>query len=370
MPRFAVFLTIVLSVWGGMHAYVLSRVWSLPWIAQTGARRWVVAATALLAVSYPLVRSLSRSLGRSAFPLDVVASVWVGVLFLLLAWLLAADVVTGFGFVFRAHVTRVRTAAVAIAGVLSVVALIQAARPPAVRSHEVELPGLPAALDGLVLVQISDLHLGPMLGESWVAARIEQVRALRPDLVVVNGDLVDHDVGKVEGLVPVLRRLSAPLGVFAVTGNHEFYAGLGRSLALLEGAGFRVLRDAHAEVAPGLVLAGVDDPTGRRQTGEDDGFLERALEGRPPGAVVLLSHSPKGVEGAADLGVGLMLSGHTHGGQIWPFRYLVKLAYPRVEGEYRAGGMTLLVSRGTGFWGPPMRFPRRSEILRITLRAA
>jgi len=220
------------------------------------------------------------------------------------------------------------------------------------------------------LIVISDLHLGPLLSERWLRHRIRDVEALKPDLLAVVGDVLDHDASRAEALAPVLKRLTAPLGVFAVTGNHEFYAGFERSVRVLEAAGFRVLRDAAVEAAPGLVVAGVDDLTARAQMGEKDGFLDRALLPRPAGATIYLSHSPSGVERAADLGADLMLSGHTHNGQIWPFTYLVRLAYPRMTGAYQVGRMTLIVSRGTGTWGPPMRLFRRSEIVRITLRRA
>ncbi|MBP7149685.1 MAG: hypothetical protein KBD01_19335 [Acidobacteria bacterium] len=169
-------------------------------------------------------------------------------------------------------------------------------------------------------------------------------------------------------MLPQLRQLTAPLGVYAVTGNHEHYAGLDESIELFRAAGYRVLRDEAAEAAPGIVVAGVDDLAARDQFGVADAPLERALAARPPGATLLLSHTPWQAERAAELGAGLMVSGHTHDGQIWPFRYLVRLRYPCVAGRYHVGDMTLVVGRGTGFWGPPMRLFRRSEILALTLR--
>jgi hypothetical protein len=216
-----------------------------------------------------------------------------------------------------------------------------------------------------------------LLGERWLAARLAQVAALRPDLVAVVGDLVDGNAEHVERMVPVLRRLRAPLGVFAVTGNHEHYAGLDHSVQVLADAGFVVLRDRWQQPAPGLIVAGVDDATGRRQfapqgvssAGLPAAALELALAGRPPGGTVLLSHTPWAVDEASRLGAGLMISGHTHDGQIWPFNYLVALQYPYLAGPYEVAGMKLVVGRGTGTWGPPMRLWRRGEILRITLRS-
>ena len=183
------------------------------------------------------------------------------------------------------------------------------------------------------------------------------------------GDILEGDSRREADFGPLLSRFSAPLGSFAVTGNHEYYAGIEESVRILEGAGFTVLRDRAVEVRPGLVLAGVDDLTARRQFGRDGDPLKRALEGRPPGATILLSHTPWEAEEAARTGVSLMLSGHTHAGQIWPFGYFAGIRYPLLEGRYDVGGMPVLVCRGTGTWGPRMRLFRPSELLLVTLRA-
>jgi uncharacterized protein len=366
--RIMTFLVVVLSVWTLMHAYVASRIWNLP--AQPPSR-WhlaVAVAAVLLWLSFPLAQILTRTLGRAAAPLEFVAGIWVGVLFLLLVYLLAADVATGFGWLLPSWSRAARTAGVAVAGVLSLVALVQGLRAPEVRAHEVAVRGLRPEFEGLRIVQISDLHVGPFLRERWLGARVAQVQSLKPDLVVVTGDLVDHDAALAEPLVPLLQRLSAPLGVWGVLGNHEYYAGLAASLRVFEASGIRLLRDTAVEAAPGLVIAGVDDLSARQQFGLDGLPVERALAGRPPGTTIFLCHSPWQVERAAQLGVDLMLSGHTHSGQIWPFTYLVRLMYPYVVGRFGVNGMTLIVSRGTGFWGPPMRLFRRGEITAITLK--
>jgi hypothetical protein len=256
------------------------------------------------------------------------------------------------------------------AGLLSVFALVQGMRPPVVRDHEVHLAGLPPEMDGMVIVAVSDLHLGSLLGERWLAARVAQVQALRPDLVIVLGDLLEGHGGPKGGLLADLRHLSAPLGVWAVTGNHESHGGRGTSARLLEETGFHVLHDRWAEVRPGFILAGVDDLTSRRRSGQGGDPVGQALAGRPAGATILLSHTPWEAERAAAAGSGLMLCGHTHGGQIWPFDYLVSTVYPLLGGRYEVDGMSVIVCRGTGTWGPRMRLWRPSEILRVRLRAA
>jgi hypothetical protein len=237
------------------------------------------------------------------------------------------------------------------------------------RDYEVQLAGLPPERDGLVLVALSDLHLGTLIGDRWLKRLVGHVKELRPDLLLVVGDLVDGNVADVESLLPHLKNLRAPLGIWAVTGNHEYYAGLERSIALFEAAGFSVLRDRWSQITPGLVLAGVDDLTARRQFGDNDRPVEKALADRPAGATILLSHSPLQTDKAAAAGVGLMLSGHTHNGQIWPFNHLVALRYPLLGGRYQVGGMTVVVSRGAGTWGPRMRLWWPSEIVRIKLKA-
>ncbi|MGD1147293.1 MAG: metallophosphoesterase [Thermoanaerobaculaceae bacterium] len=368
--RIAVFLVVVLGTWTLMHVYVVWRASSVPTNSAHVPRWALVAAVAMLWVAYPLSRILDRNnLGLAARPLEFVGSAWLGVLFLACVTLLAVDAVTLGGLGFPSIAPSLRGWGLATACALSLIALVQGLRPPVVVDYEVFLAGLPAERDGLVLVEVSDLHLGTLIGDRWLARLVDRVDAMKPDLAVVAGDLIDGNVDRVEPFLPELKRLRAPLGVFAVTGNHEVYAGLDRSVKLFEEAGYTVLRDRWVEPAPGLILAGVDDLTARRQFGVDNHPVEKALAGRPHGATVLLSHTPWQAQKAAELGAGLMLSGHTHDGQIWPFGYLVQFTYPLMGGRYTVGGMTAIVCRGTGTWGPRMRLWRPSEIVRITLRA-
>ena len=368
--RVLVFLAVFVSVWTGMNAYVFARAASVPFLAAHLSRRALLMIVALLWLLLPLAMFLERAHAElPARPIVFAAMSWLGVLFFIVCSLLVVEVVTGGGLLLPKPAPVLRGCALVVAAVLSAGGLVQGLRPPVVTDYEVALAGLPEERDGLVLVEVSDIHLGTLIGERWMARLVDRVNAIKADLVVVDGDLVDGNVNRVEPLLPVLKRLRAPLGVWAVTGNHEFYAGLARCVKLFEDSGYTVLQDRWAEVVPGLVLAGVDDLTARRQFGRDGPAVEKALSKRPPGATVLLSHSPLKADAAAAAGAGLMLSGHTHDGQIWPFGYLVKLAYPLLGGHYQVGGMSVIVCRGTGTWGPRMRLWHPSEIVRITLRA-
>jgi len=360
------FLT-VLSLWTLMHVYAY---WRLqPWLSRWPSRL-PLALLVFLWLAYPLGRTLERLHGPLPLGswLEFLGAIWLGILFLLVAALLVADVVSGFGL-WQAASWPLRRVFALMALALSLVGLVQGLRAPVVEQLELTLPGLPTQLDGLRLVQLSDLHLGTLLNRRWLGKRLQEVAHLNPDVVVITGDLVDSRPQHVEELLPLLRHLRAPRGVFAVTGNHEFYAGLERSSQLLKEAGFILLRDEHYVVTPGLVMAGVDDLTARRQFGVSHQALVQALGDRPAGACIFLSHTPWQAEEAARAGAGLMLSGHTHGGQIWPFSYLVRLSYPFLQGLYRVGSMYLYVSRGTGTWGPPMRLWQPGEMTLFVLRS-
>ncbi len=294
---------------------------------------------------------------------------WMAVLFLTSIPLLATDIITGFGFIFSKQAQTLRGYALIIGVVLCIIALIQGHRPPVVQNYEVQLSGLPPELDGRVLVAMSDMHLGSILGQQWLEARVKQVQDLRPDMVVLLGDIFEGHGQPRSEFLQTLNSIKAPLGVWAVAGNHEFHSGSGETMTLVQEAGLNVLHNRWTEIQPGLVLAGIDDLTTWNRDGRVGDPVSQALSKRPPGAAILLSHTPWKADEAARMGAGLMLCGHTHSGQIWPFGYLVRLRYPLFEGRYDINGMTVIVCRGTGTWGTRMRLWHPGEILRITLHS-
>ena len=361
-----------LLLWTVGNLYVFWRSWTVPFLTRH-LPRWLLSSVfCLLWISYFAARGLEGVLPSAVVaPLELLGADWLAVLFWSAAGLLLVDIVTAGGFLFRRWAPRARGGALALAGALAAIAVVQGMRAPVVRDYEVRLAGLPRDADGTVVVAISDLHLGTLLGARWLAARVAQVQELKPDAIVVLGDVLEGDTPSESGLLLELRSLHAPGGVWYVNGNHERYGRPGGGAGRLESAGLQVLVNRWVEARPGLVFAGVEDLTrhGRGPTTVADP-IGQALAGRPANvATVLLSHSPLQAERAARGGVGLMLGAHTHGGQIWPFGYFTARNYPLMGGRYEISGMPVIVCRGTGTWGPRMRLWRPSEILRITLRS-
>jgi uncharacterized protein len=252
---------------------------------------------------------------------------------------------------------------------------IGARRTPRVREVEVPIDGLPAALRGFTIAQISDLHVGPTVKAPYVRAVVERVNALQADAVAITGDLVD---GRLQDLAPdvaSLAGLRSRHGSFFVTGNHEYYSGAAEWIAHLRQLGLTVLIDEHVVIEHGgakCVLAGVADYGARHFDASHRSDPRAAIEGAPRDAAlcVLLAHQPRSAPAAADAGFHVQLSGHTHGGQFWPWNLLVKLQQPFVAGLHRLRSMWVYTSRGTGYWGPPLRLGAPSEITRLRFVAA
>ncbi len=363
------FGTILISVVTLMHIYVFWRIASVPPVKSYVSKKILFGIGLFLWLTFYFGRTFGHGgTGALAKTLELIGMDWMAGLFLIFVCLLAIDIVTGFGLLLTRLAPSLRGLAIVIGIVLSIIALIQGLRPPIVENYDVYLSDLPIEMENTVLIAMSDLHLGSLFGESWLKARVVQIQEQKPDLVVLLGDIFEGHGHSHDNLFPVMKSLSAPLGVWAIYGNHEFHHRNNTSTSLFKKAGFNVLRNRWTELRSGLVLAGVDDLNNiRRSSRQDSDLISKALADRPPGATILLSHTPLWAGKAAKAGVGLMLCGHTHGGQIWPFDYIIRSKYPLIEGRYEVNGMTVIVCRGTGTWGPRMRLWSPGEILCVTL---
>ena len=270
------------------------------------------------------------------------------------------------------------TAGVALAatGGLASYGVWRAFHPPVVNEVAVKLPGLPRALDGFTIIQLSDVHVGPLIQRRFMDAVVAQCNALKGDLVCITGDLVDGRVAHLAHAVGALDNLRSRHGTYFVTGNHEYYSGDDEWAEALTRMGVTVLRNRHVRIGePGASfdLVGVDDWAARRSgfPRERSYDLAAATAGRDSSrASVLLAHQPAGWrEHALKAGMGLQLSGHTHGGQFFPFNLVVSAIWEHDAGLFREGDSHLYVSRGTGFWGPPLRVAAPPEIVKVTLLA-
>lgn len=282
-------------------------------------------------------------------------------------------------FVSRPEAAALESASAIAVPILAVLAtvlgFIGARRRPRVVDVSVPLPGLAPALAGFTIAQISDVHVGPTIKRDFLGGIVDIVNSLGVDLVAITGDLVDGSVEQLGVHVEPLSLLRARHGVYFVTGNHEYYSGANSWIAELRRLGVHVLLNQHVVLRHGgtpLLLAGVTDFSAGAFDPAQRSDPEAALAGAPADLRprVLLAHQPRSAAAAADAGFDLQLSGHTHGGQFWPWNLFVRLQQPFTAGLHRLGNLWVYTSRGSGYWGPPKRLGVPSEITRIRLVAA
>ena len=240
------------------------------------------------------------------------------------------------------------------------------------RVVDIPIAGLPSALQGFTIVQISDIHVGNTIGRAYVEAIVSRVNGLRADVVAITGDLVDGTVARLAHDVAPLADLKSRYGTFFVTGNHEYYSGVGPWLAELQRLEVQVLLNPHVVIEQDgarLALAGVTDYSGHHFNEAHRSDPAAALRGAPDdiNVKILLAHQPRSAAAAVEAGFHLQLSGHTHGGQFLPWNFFVRLQQPYTAGLERLRSMWVYTSRGTGYWGPPMRLGAPSEITQIRL---
>lgn len=369
----SLFLVTFLLVYGSVHAYTLFKARSALGFGW-GTTLALCPIVALLVAAPLIVYYLARhGMEGGARTVAWVGYAWMGLLFFFFWMSLAVDavniVVRAWGAatgrqVFPSLIAG-RAPFLALAGLALAFGAYSFFEAGHIRVDRVRIgtDKLPAGAAPLRIAQISDVHLGLIVREGKARAIADLVRRENPDVLVSTGDLVDGEINHLEGLAAIFRAIRPPLGKYAITGNHEFYAGIGPALAFTREAGFTVLRGESVTAGRGLRIAGVDDPTAAAFGTDIRRSEENALGTVPsPAFTLFLKHRPWLSEASRGL-FDLQLSGHTHAGQIFPFRLLVRISYPLLSGlrALESGGF-LYTSRGTGTWGPPMRFLAPPEV--------
>ena len=348
----------------------------LHWACLLGA--WLVLSAWLMPQALIARRKEHRTLADALVWAGSIAMGSFSSLFVLTALrevgLLAAGAVDLFepGMFSLAELQRWSAVAVPlIAGALTVVGFFNARRNAVVRSVDVSIAGLPDALHGFTIAQISDVHVGPTIRRRYVDAIVDTVNGLDADMIAITGDLVDGSVAQLSPHTAPLERLSSRHGSYFVTGNHEYYSGVGGWVVELRRLGLHVLMNEHVVLNHGgeaVVVAGVTDFSAHHFHSTHRSDPAAAMAGAPAAAVrVLLAHQPRSAFVAETAGYDLQLSGHTHGGQFWPWNFFVKMQQPFTAGLKRLGRLWVYTSRGTGYWGPPKRIGAPSEITRLRL---
>lgn len=257
------------------------------------------------------------------------------------------------------------------AGVLTAYGIYEARRKPGIVNITVPIANLPKEFHGFTIVQITDIHAGLTVKRDWIETIVDEVHALKPDLIAFTGDLADGSVPHLREDVAPFGELQAPHGKFFVTGNHEYYSGAEPWVEEARQLGYDVLMNEHRVIqrnGTSLVLAGVTDYSGGQFLPHHKSDPKAAVNNAPSEMVkILLAHQPRTLYEAEALGFDLMISGHTHGGQFFPWNLVATLGQPYISGLHKHNGTWVYVSKGTGYWGPPVRLGARSEITIITL---
>lgn len=378
--RYLPFFLVASLVMGASHRYVWARLVrdaALPEPWRKIATGVILALFVLLMSGFALFRALPRNV---ASPIVWVAYTWLGVLFFLVLSLAVTDVARLVTLRLQATsepedparrhaIARMFGGIAAVLGVgTAAFGAVSALSPVAVKRVRVVIDRLTKESSGTRIVQLTDVHVGPTIGKRFIEDIVARVNALSPDVVAITGDLVDGSVEELAEHVAPLGKIVAKHGVYFVTGNHEYYSGADAWIAHLGSLGIRVLRNERVRIggAAGFDLVGIDDHTAKGAGHGSD--LPKALAGREPErACVLLAHQPRGIHLADELGVDLQISGHTHGGQLFPWNFVVRLQQPFVAGLHRLDRAQIYVSKGTGYWGPPMRVGAPAEITEIEL---
>lgn len=315
---------------------------------------------------FPIGEFLSHKGYFSAHVLIYLGSVWLGIISIAVTIFFLNDILLLFfkgpGFRYYSTICSLVILALTCGYSLYNVSIV-----PRVREINISVKKILPKSGKFTIVQLSDLHLGVLTSPKWLKNVVDNVNGLNPDIIVITGDLIDGDILAYDEFPALLKQLKPKYGIFAITGNHEFYAGIDKFLAIADKVGIQVLRNKNYTIDNLICLAGVDDPQGKRFGGPGSDLNLALKDCNKKIPVILLNHRPQNFNKAVEMGADLQLSGHTHAGQIPPMDFLVLVAYKYAFGLHTYQDKFIYITTGTGTWGPPMRLFSRSEIVKITL---
>ena len=380
--RFLIFISVVTVILGLLAFYAGGRFirWSA-WAFEHRAIVWLVlAAFIVLQVLGPFLYRLYPQHSTRSFILHWITYTTLGLFASMIFYTFAADL---FMALWKWVVQPESTVDLQRRGFLAVITMTlgsvvigvsQAVRGPKVFDVAIPIANLPPELEGFRIAQVSDLHVGPTIGRRYAAQVVSMVNDLSADVIALTGDFVDGTVDQLRNAIEPISQLKAKYGVFFVTGNHEYYWGVARWLEHFQKLGARILLNEHVKIerdGANVVIAGVTDRSAGQHLPGHASSPRKSLEGAPANSVkVLLAHQPASYKEANEAGFDLQLSGHTHGGQFFPWSLVVKLAQRYYKGLNKHENMWIYVNRGTGYWGPPHRFTVPSEISLLKLTRA
>lgn len=379
--RFAVFFSIVLIIYSLINYYILRRgLMALP--PGSNLSTWVIAIVIILAASFVAGRFLERvSVNWMTTALIWVGSFWLAIMVYLLLQIILIDIVRGIDSLFGIFPTFItdnplKTRQITGIVVLSITFLLVGFGHlntwfPVIREYNLNIDKPGGHIKELHIVAMSDIHLGTTIEKRHMAGIVKRVNALKPDIILIPGDIIDEDIAPVihSNVGERLKLLSAKYGVYAVTGNHEYIGGVQKAKEYLSAQNVNLLSDTAELVDNSFYITGREDLTINQFTNHQRKDLPEILDGidktKP---LILLDHQPFKLETAVENGIDLQLSGHTHHGQLWPFNYITSMVYELSWGYLKKGNTHFYVSSGVGGWGPPVRTVNRPEIISIILK--
>ena len=376
-----IFFSAVLSVYALINFYIFIRGWNAFAIIPE-QRTYLLAVFTILAAAYPIGRILERfSLSLFTEVIVYAGSIWLGLMTYLFLLTAAIDVLRLVNFIIPVFPQAVNenfglanfwTAIIVLA--VSFIATIGGfinARFPQIKKLEISVPKKNAGVNEIKIAAASDIHLGTIMRQRRLKYIVNKINSINADVVLLPGDVFDEDIGKVikNNLGDILKTIQSKFGIFAVTGNHEYFGGVDQAVKYLREHGINVLRDEAVSIKNTVTILGREDISYNRWSGQKRKSLNEMLKTTANDLpTIVLDHQPFNLNEPTEAGIDLQLSGHTHHGQLWPFNFITKKVYELSWGYKKKENTHFYVSCGAGSWGPPIRTGNTPEILEITLK--